>query len=280
MKYDERIVAHRGANNASPGSTLTRFPENTLLALLEAYRVGVRFVECDVSLTADGKLIVFHDDTLRWKASYHRKMATTLTKPSFDSLIDMPVWDLSYCDVISQVDVGGAKVPLLNEFLDCLVGHPERGLIIELKGGEKGLVEAVAKLVAGYRSQKKIQKDQLMFMSFDFEMAKAAKASLPDHRHLMLTTATPNPVQESSWRIRSKQDLQRLMDSVCGAKLDGMAVEYDAAVIDADFIASIQARGLIVLVWNYEKDDTVEAVSRILQLGVDFVNTNSPEHFI
>lgn len=40
-------------------------PENTLAGLLIAARLGVRAVECDVKLSADGEPFLLHDDTLQ-----------------------------------------------------------------------------------------------------------------------------------------------------------------------------------------------------------------------
>ncbi len=53
---DFAVIAHRGWSGS--------YPENTLLALHEAIRAGSRFVEFDVAMTRDRRLIVIHDDTL------------------------------------------------------------------------------------------------------------------------------------------------------------------------------------------------------------------------
>lgn len=51
-----QVFAHR------LGGTLA--PENTLTGLRRACKIGVRAVECDVKLSADGVLFLLHDDTL------------------------------------------------------------------------------------------------------------------------------------------------------------------------------------------------------------------------
>jgi glycerophosphoryl diester phosphodiesterase len=52
----DALIAHRGASRAAP--------ENTLPAIREAARHGARWVEVDVKLTADGKPVIIHDDTV------------------------------------------------------------------------------------------------------------------------------------------------------------------------------------------------------------------------
>jgi glycerophosphoryl diester phosphodiesterase len=50
------VIAHRGARAFAP--------ENTLVAFEKAARLGADMVELDVQLTADGQLVVVHDETL------------------------------------------------------------------------------------------------------------------------------------------------------------------------------------------------------------------------
>ena len=54
---DFKVVAHRGY--------ASKFPENTLIALNEAIKVGATMVEFDVQLTKDGVPIMIHDDNFK-----------------------------------------------------------------------------------------------------------------------------------------------------------------------------------------------------------------------
>jgi len=56
MTHPTTVIAHRGARSLAP--------ENTLAAAQKAHAVGADMWELDVQPTADGQLIVFHDDTL------------------------------------------------------------------------------------------------------------------------------------------------------------------------------------------------------------------------
>ncbi|MCP4023323.1 MAG: glycerophosphodiester phosphodiesterase, partial [Desulfobacteraceae bacterium] len=50
------IIAHRGARSIAP--------ENTLIAAQKGYDLGATLWETDVSVTKDGHLILFHDESL------------------------------------------------------------------------------------------------------------------------------------------------------------------------------------------------------------------------
>ncbi len=53
----QRLIAHRGYSQC--------YPENTLVALREALRIGARYVEFDVQFSADRVPMVFHDERLK-----------------------------------------------------------------------------------------------------------------------------------------------------------------------------------------------------------------------
>lgn len=53
------FIAHRGLHSITPGT-----PENSIPAFLQAAEMGFA-IENDIHLTADGAVVVFHDDTLK-----------------------------------------------------------------------------------------------------------------------------------------------------------------------------------------------------------------------
>lgn len=58
------VVAHRGCHNPAPRHGLSSAPENSLLALDHCIALGVDVMEVDVQRTADGHLVMIHDDTV------------------------------------------------------------------------------------------------------------------------------------------------------------------------------------------------------------------------
>ena len=51
------IMGHRGYQ--------AQYPENTMVSFLAAVEAGAQFVELDVTLTRDQRVVVVHDDTPR-----------------------------------------------------------------------------------------------------------------------------------------------------------------------------------------------------------------------
>lgn len=65
-----RVLAHRGL--VPPGSSLV---ENTFAAFAAAHAAGARYVESDCHRTADGEIVLFHDDDLSRVAGDPRRVS-------------------------------------------------------------------------------------------------------------------------------------------------------------------------------------------------------------
>lgn len=124
-----RPIAHRGYHDAAAGRI-----ENTLVAA-EAAMARNFAIECDLQLTADGRAIAFHDDTL-----------DRLTGASGD------VGGKSLAELRGvRLRDGDATIPTLENLLDLVDGRVP--LVIELKSrftGDRRLEAAVAPLLLGY----------------------------------------------------------------------------------------------------------------------------------
>lgn len=145
-----QIIGHRGASGYKP--------ENTLISFKKALDMGVDMIELDVHLTADGKLVVIHDETV------DRTTDGTghVTSFSFEQ--------------IRQLDAGrGQKIPLLSEVVDLV--NKQVPINIELKG--KGSSAAVAKLITEYITTKGWTEDLFIVSSFDLEELEAFIKLMP-----------------------------------------------------------------------------------------------------
>jgi len=147
----KRPIAHRGLHDQNK----TRW-ENTLAAFEAAARAGFA-IECDVHLTKDGGVVVFHDDDLQRLAGREGRIT-----------------DLTLAEA-TALHVGGTEeqVPTLRQMLDLVDGRVP--LVIELKGIEgrdDGLVAAVARELAGYKGEAAI-------MSFDHHLIRRFASDAP-----------------------------------------------------------------------------------------------------
>lgn len=135
----ERPIAHRGLHDLNHDVW-----ENTLPAFKRATKKNFA-IECDVHLTADNEVVVFHDNALG-------RLTGT------DGFISQRT-----AAEMTALRVGGTKdhPPLLSQLLDTVDGKVP--LIIELKGipgYDDGLVEAVGRHLEHYQGKAAI-------MSFD-----------------------------------------------------------------------------------------------------------------
>lgn len=95
------VVAHRGCHAPAPHHGLSAAPENSRLALEHCVALGVDVMEADVLRSADGHLVIIHDDTVdRTTDGAGRVAQMTLTQLKALRLRD---------------DLGGPGAPLTEE---------------------------------------------------------------------------------------------------------------------------------------------------------------------
>src|SRR5699024_4718547 len=77
------IVGHRGAS--------AHAPENTLAAFRRGLEDGAQLLECDVHLSADGEVVVMHDETIDRTAAADSPLRTgaigELTRAQLDAVL-------------------------------------------------------------------------------------------------------------------------------------------------------------------------------------------------
>ena len=105
-------------------------------------------IELDVRLTADNKVVVFHDHSL-----------TRMT----NGKLDVGVEELNYKDLPNlepsegcQITKGDRKtypIPLFSEVLALLQEHPDLTMIVEFKENDDELVKLVHEMVSPYRER-------------------------------------------------------------------------------------------------------------------------------
>jgi glycerophosphoryl diester phosphodiesterase len=120
-----RVGAHRGA--------MSHAPENTLAAFETAIAMGVYRIECDVRQTADGVLVLMHDDTV------------DRTTNGSGTLRDLTLQQLGELRAVAGAGggTGSEPVPTLESALRCAKGRCK--LLVELK--DTDIAEATVTLI-------------------------------------------------------------------------------------------------------------------------------------
>jgi len=153
------LVAHRG--NARD------FPENTLPAFNSALALGLRFIELDVHLSADGVPVVIHD---------HQLVRTTGAP---GTVFDLRARDIAKIEAAETQRFGdryrGTRIPLLTDVLALLEHRPEVTLFVEIKRASLarfGHDQVVSRIV----DTVKVARAQCVLISFDLAAVHRARA--------------------------------------------------------------------------------------------------------
>jgi glycerophosphoryl diester phosphodiesterase len=157
--------AHRGLHSGS------QFPENSLIAFAAALEIGAG-IECDLRLTADNRIVVFHDaDARRMCGSPLEIGKSTLAELGRLRVAEHPIATLE-----SLLTLVAGRVPLL----------------LEIKADRD-----VWRWVPALRSPLASYSGPLGIMSFDPRIARLVKTHMPSVRRGLVVRADLSP-----WRRR------------------------------------------------------------------------------
>ncbi len=213
LPSDFRIFAHRGAKSLEP--------ENTLRAFQRAIDLGARWTEFDVQLSADQRLIVFHDSEVGRVTNGEGRVA------------EMSLQQLQ------ALDAGqGERIPTLDAVLDCCL--PKMGVNIELKG--RGTAAPVADLLREYFHRGAIKFEQFLISAFDHRELRVMKRLLPACPLGALFDGRPENIVDSTLSL--------------GAESLNMSYEY----LDRELVSEAQHAGLKVYAYTVNSAHNLKRV--------------------
>jgi glycerophosphoryl diester phosphodiesterase len=241
-----RVFAHRG------GCALG--PENTLAAFDQGLAAGADGLELDVHLSADGVVVVHHDETLDRTTSGAGRLA------------------LLTADELARVDAGyrfeaggrfpfrgqGVGVPTLR---DVFRRYPNIPIIIEMKVNSAEMGQALA---AEVRRADAV--DRVCAAGFGARALRAARAAIPE----MASSAAASEVRLALYRSWVGWPVR-------GVAWGGYQVPEVASghrIVSPRFVRHSRSAGLGVQVWTV---DTPADMERLLGWGVDALITNRPD---
>ena len=158
------IYGHRGASGYAP--------ENTLEAFKLAMDMGADGFELDVHMSADGQLVVIHDETV------------DRTTGGTGFVKDLTLAQLKALDACNHMDVyRGAKIPTLGEVFD-LIRNTRHIVNVEIKTDECFYPQIEEKCLA--LAKEKGVEDRVIYSSFNHHTLIRMRELKPDVKLGML----------------------------------------------------------------------------------------------
>ena len=242
-----RLFAHRGASG--------RFPENTLDAFAAGLRDGADRLELDVHATADGEVVVIHDDTV------------DRTTDGTGAVRELSLAALRRLDVGHRFRAPdgtfpcrgrGLAIPTLAELLTAC---PEAPLNIEVKQAAPPIEAAVLATLDRFGAR-----DRTLLAAEDGTIMARIRGAAPD----VVTSFSAPEVAEFVFRVRD--------DQLAGYQPPGVALQVppafrDVLIVTPEFMRAAHDHGLEVHVWTINEEAEME---RLLDLGVDGLMTDFP----
>jgi glycerophosphoryl diester phosphodiesterase len=229
-----QIWGHRGARREAP--------ENTVPAFERALEIGVDGVEFDVQLTADGAMVVIHDETVDRTTDGH------------GPVVGFTLAQLRRLEAADGMDgFAGVRIPTLAEVLDVVVPSGV-AINIELKNSEEpypGLEERVLAAVDAYGIAGRV-----VLSTFNhYSLKKLQSLGAPSELGMLYTDPLYRP-----WRY--------------AARLGVQAIHPPARfVMGRRFVRKSHAAGLAVRPWVVNSG---ARLARMFRWGVDAVFTDVP----
>lgn len=245
--------AHRGADTGR---------ENTLAAFQAAWDAGFTYLELDVHTTADGVLVVFHDDAL--------DRVTTGTGP-----LSALTWEeLGEVRVVAEgagVVADGAGESLL-PLAELLVALPEARFNADLK--DDAAAPAMAALLAEHDAW-----DRVLVASFHDGRRRAFRRALTDLGHGDRTSGARRVATSGAIAAVAALVLLGPLGLTGWLRRHALAVDCVQVpvrhgripVVTPGFVRRCHAAGLPVHVWVV--DDAAE-MERLLDMGADGIMTD------
>jgi glycerophosphoryl diester phosphodiesterase len=241
------VFAHRGGCNLGP--------ENTIAAFDAGLAAGADGLECDVHLSADGTVVVCHDDILD-RTTNARGLVSSLTAAE-----------------LARVDAGcrfrdpegrqpfagqGVGIPTLRE---VLARYPASRVIVEMKVDTPEMGRAVA---ADVRAADAV--DRVCAAGYGLRSLQAVRTAAPG----IATSASHPEVRMALYRSWAGWPVSRV-------PYGGYQVPEHAGrlrVVSPRFLRHAHSSGLRVHVWTVDEE---ARMSRLLAWGVDGLISNRPD---
>jgi glycerophosphoryl diester phosphodiesterase len=214
-------IAHRGAKGYEP--------ENTLKAFQKALDLNADGIELDVHLSADGHIIVIHDETID-RTTNGKGFVNTLSLTELKSFL-----------IENQYEI-----PTLNEVFDltdkkCLIN-------IELKG--VGTSNKVVSLIEEYISDKNWNYEHFIISSFDWNYLEEVRNLNPNIAIGVLTEENLDIALAFAEKIKAR------------------AIHPDYHLLNMENVNQVEEKGFLVLPWTINVKEDIQKIKSFKVDGI------------
>jgi len=234
------VIAHRGASGHAP--------ENTMAAFRRAVELGARFIETDLQITRDARVVAMHDPTLdRTTTGKGQVYLQTLAQIR---ALDAGAWFGGAGDK----SFAGERVPTLKEILEFAKEH-DVIFYLEIKSGPAwGVEHAVVAALRDWNASARV-----VILSFD-------PASLDSVHRLDTTMMTGLLCEHASGDLVERTVRAGARQLVARGNLATSAV-----------VEKAHHAGLQVVAWTINDP---ERMRRLIATGLDGMITDYPDRLI
>jgi len=233
IKIDKKtclMVAHRGC------SGLER--ENTNAAFVAAGNRSYWGIETDIHSTADGKYILYHDNSTPRLCIDEM----VVEKTTFDTLRSLTLIDLD-----GKKGRSDLRMPTLEEYIGICKKY-EKVAVLELKNAFPR--EQVHEICAAIEAMDYLQ--NTVFIAFSYENLVYLREKYPTQPAQFLTKAYTDD----------------LIDLLKAQNLD---LDIRASALTEENVAALKAAGIRINCWTVNDPEEAE---RLIAWGVDYITTN------
>jgi glycerophosphoryl diester phosphodiesterase len=245
-------IAHQGGDGL--------WPSNTMFAMEQAAEMGVDVLEMDIHQTADGTLVVMHDETV------------DRTTDGNGQIKEMTLAELKELDAgHNWTDDDGQTYPYRGQDItvptleEIFARFPNYRMVIEIKQSAPSITEPFCDLIREYGMEEKV-----IVGSFSQDVVNEFRQVCPE----VATSAGQTEV--ITFFILSSLFLENIYTPEALA-LQIPETRSGITVLTNRLIEAAHKRGMEVQVWTI---DDQEDQKRILEMGVDGIMTDRPDHLM
>ena len=243
------VIAHQGGNQIGP--------DETLLTYQKAVDLGVDMLEGDLHITADGVLVLIHDETVD-RTTNGSGLIEAMTLAELKTLDAAYHWTPD--DGATYPYRGQSiSVPTLAELFETFPGYPVN---LEIKKTERSIAQPLCDLLREYNMQE-----------------KALIASFHDERMAEFREVCPE-VATSGSRGEVKEFVilnYAFLGGIYSPTAEALQVpEFDSGIliVRPALISTAKRRNMQIHVWT---PNTAEELQHFIALGVDGIITDRPD---